>query len=474
MIIEEIGLHSFKNFKKSYSFTFSPKLNIIRGKNGAGKSSLIKDAPLFALFGYSNNGLKNLVNREGEKCGVTLKFSIEEKGRKVNYIVNRGYPTHINILKDSNELELATNIEKQKYLEERIDNLDFWKKFRIIDLNVGINILESPSILKKTLFTVYENIFNKIRNKLLEIKRKKEIFNRSNIKSSPFYPSRKRYDILKVNLLKLGSSLHDINKEINKINNDLVSLISKKNWLERQRNNYKEERERIFKYTSCPTCKRRLSLKHKQELVKEYNNKLYNINNEISVVLPQIEDQKDLLAFVKKDEDRLRIKKERLLNRKIKLEDKLNLSDYKYTDKDVIITKEAIKELDNISSTYITEAIKSLEPIINSLISNIDFSIKFNVDNKGNININLIRNKKIYNFKDLSSGERILLSTAFNLAILIQNNKKGIIIADEGFSALDKNNFSKLLDMIEESPFQAFIVSHYLEDIPSTANIIEL
>ncbi|KKK81951.1 hypothetical protein LCGC14_2808270, partial [marine sediment metagenome] len=145
-----------------------------------------------------------------------------------------------------------------------------------------------------------------------------------------------------------------------------------------------------------------------------------------------------------------------------KLENIIERKDYKWTTNDVEIIKQAIKELDNFSSYYITEWIKILEPIINDILTKINFQVSFEINEKGNIDVNLLRNGEVYNYKDLSAGQRLVVSISFQLALLLENTQEGFIIADEGFSNLDIENLKLILELFKNLPFQLLCVIHRL------------
>ena len=70
--------------------------------------------------------------------------------------------------------------------------------------------------------------------------------------------------------------------------------------------------------------------------------------------------------------------------------------DYKYTDRDVLIAKKAIEELDRLSTYYLTESIKVLEPIINNILTKINFEVKFEITETGKFAIRLQKEDIVY------------------------------------------------------------------------------
>ena len=128
----------------------------------------------------------------------------------------------------------------------------------------------------------------------------------------------------------------------------------------------------------------------------------------------------------------------------------------------------------NLSSYYLTNRIKILEPIINNILQKIKFKIDFFVDIVGQFNFNLIKNNIKYTYKDLSTGEELLLQIAFKLALLMEQGLTGVLIADEGMSSLDSTNFDHILTIIRTLPFYLNFVIHNANNIPSDIKVIEL
>jgi recombinational DNA repair ATPase RecF len=58
----------------------------------------------------------------------------------------------------------------------------------------------------------------------------------------------------------------------------------------------------------------------------------------------------------------------------------------------------------------------------------------------------------------LSKGQKAFLSTVFKLGILMQQEKSGLIILDDGLNDLDETNFGNLIQIIKTLPFQAICV----------------
>ena len=476
MKLFKIKLINFKNFNETHDFHFT-KVNLIRGNNGCGKSTLIKDSILFALYGNSETSLDKLPTKGKNNCRVDLYID--------NFIISREYPTKIKICEigpkgkvDSSMvgLEFATNRVAQEWINNNYKIIDVFKKFRMIDLQQGINILEEGKVsLRKTLFSFNDSLFNKIRLNLQSKKREREIYNKDNlIEISKHYPSKKRLKQIEVGLVNITEQMYSLDRDIRVYEQDYYGLTSKRGQYDGSKSMYKSQKDKILQYSSCPTCKRRITKDTKMELLKDINSNITRLDSEISKIIEKISDQNDSLTSLKNIKNKLQSKKEKFNKLYSRLENRLSYKDYKWTNRDVTVMSQAIKELDGFSSYYITEWIKILEPIINDIINKAGFTIKFDLDEKGNIDIIFFKDGEQYGYKDLSSGQRLIVSIGFQLALLMERGESGLVIADEGFSSLDADNLKMVLDVFKNLPFQLLCVVHRLNDIPDNVNIINL
>ena len=76
-------------------------------------------------------------------------------------------------------------------------------------------------------------------------------------------------------------------------------------------------------------------------------------------------------------------------------------------------------------------------------------------------------------YDQLSTGQRCFLSVIFKLAILMQQNKSGLIILDDGLNDIDWVNFKNLVNIIKTLPFQAILIYQGLQEpIEDTNHIL--
>ena len=288
MKLKQLILYNFKCFLGKHTFSFE-KLNAILGNNGKGKSTLILDSILFCLQGWSNKPLSELPTRgKSKSCKVIGVFD--------DCTITREYPIKLTI----SGLTFANNQEAQKWINNKFKGVDFFRKFRMIDIKQGINILEEgKTSLRKTLFSFNDNIFNSIRNNLRIQKREKEIWNKDNIESYTHFPSEKRLEKLKEKRVKILKHLSSFEKELNSLNSIYISTTEKKAGYIATRTIYKTQKDKIVQYSNCPTCKRKITEKTKLKLLKEVNGVLKNCNEHLTELLPVIEEKKKILTVLK-------------------------------------------------------------------------------------------------------------------------------------------------------------------------------
>jgi len=180
-MIKSIGLKNFELFKLT-ELTLD-KINIISGvnlddsqasSNGSGKSTLAKNAITFCLYGdVVGINLKDLIRIGTKEAEITL---VIQKGNDAYKIV-RTIPAGLTIALNGKEIEGNTNTIKQKYIDERFGDYEFFKKFRMID-SKGINLLDlGITNLRKELMNFVDDLFTGIRKKLLADKLTRETFN---------------------------------------------------------------------------------------------------------------------------------------------------------------------------------------------------------------------------------------------------------------------------------------------------------
>ena len=257
-----------------------------------------------------------------------------------------------------------------------------------------------------------------------------------------------------------------INKDIlvGKLDTEIKKLDAK---LESMRN------EDIEICRNIPILKESI-IKERLQKVEQFKKEIENLQTENVDLIEDIKNTKEIIAQDKDIRDNLLPKKEKIQSLKVKLENRLKQRQFIYTERDVIIVKKAIEELDKLSSVYLVETVGSLEPIINSVLEKIGFQIKFDVDTKGKFNILLSKEDIQYKYSDLSCGQRLILQIALKLSLLLQQSKTGIILSDEGLSALENNNLEDIINLFKELNFQLVFVLQRASIEDPEINIIKL
>jgi DNA repair exonuclease SbcCD ATPase subunit len=476
MQFRTIKLINYRQFEGEHIYSFS-KLNLLKGRNGIGKSNLSLFAPLFCIYGYTGNQTLAELSTKGKSKECSVEIEFDHKGE--TFIITRSYPTTIKIIRNGNEILLANNNLKQEYLNNLFGNVEYFRKFRMVDNtfgNKGSNFLEEGKVsLNKILLSLNQEVFNNIRKRLNEKKNEREKYNVNKINLYKHYPSSKRLKILNESLIELQEYLIELDKQIRAIDINIVKLERDKAQKENSVSFFNTQMERLEKYDICPSCQQTIPPNHKNTI-------LTDLRSKIGVLLGGIDGLKlDLISeneikdnILIDDRNKVLKTKEKIYNLKVILENRIKQKDFIYGDKDVLVIKSAIDELDKFYSSYITEWVKVLEPIINSVISKIGHRIEFKLDEKGQFDIVLHRGGQEWQYQDLSNGQKTVLSIAFKMALLLEQNDEGVIVADEGFGSLDMDNLNHIFDLFESMPFQLVCILHRYDEVSERMNIINL
>jgi len=473
MTINSIKFLNFKVFTKD-EFNFQD-INFVKGSNGSGKSTLVLDALLFGLYGFTmKERLSDLPTRDKSKsCMVEINLN----HGKSNYIIRREYPTKLQIKKDKEWMEFKTSKEAQNYLNDLFGTRENFLKFRTLDAyNKEANFLEEgQTTLKKIIFSLSDELFNTVRKKLTEMKHERELRNKDEMVLYKHFPSETRLKVLKTSFRGLNNQINELKGDIREIERGKLQDERQKSQL-KERKRRKNEQEKALKSSKkCYACGQELPKIKQQEMLKNLSKEIVELEKSLPDIEKQLEMAYEIIEGYEKQKDSIRNKQDKLNGLINKLESRLKQKNYIYTNKDIIVVKEAIKELDNLSSYYLKESIKILEPIINNVLSKIGFEVKFVINDKGKFALSLIRDEIEYKYKDLSTGERLILQVGFKIALLLERGESNsLMICDEGASALDSNNIQYLFQLFQSMPMQLFVVLHHLEDIPENINVINL
>ena len=500
MIIKQIILTNFKCFEKA-KFEFSD-LTFIKGENGSGKSTIALDSVLYCLFGYYKGDLLSDIVRRGKQGKASVEVILEHNHRV--YRVIRHFPTKLTIKEDDKDLKFVNTTDAQNWINKTFGDRLSFVRFRLIDTATqDTNFLETgQTTIKKILFSATDEIFNNIKNKLNSIKSERERFCKDKAVTYTHYPSEKRLQLISSKLNELNNNYREMDRDIISSERELRTLelgVSKNESrqsevhrtiidLQKQQQKLQENTEIVKTQKKCYACKQPLPDTSAKEIIKDKDKEiaekqtkvelLTKESNELLHQLPElkkeIKNMSEIITQDKQVRDQFLPKKDKLNNLKMKLETRIKQKEFKYTQKDVEIVKRAIGEVDNLSTYYLLETVRILEPIINSVLEKIDFRVKFETNDKGKFEIHLERQGILYKYKDLSTGQKLLLQVAFKLALLLEQNKTGVIIADEGLGSLDEKNLQHILQLFENYPFQLVMVLHRAPELSENIKIIDL
>lgn len=477
MEIEGVIVKNFRNFKDSH--IDYDKINLITGPVGSGKSTLGRMAITFALYGECEvNALSDLKLKTSKKdsdCYVEL-FLIDKQDR---IYIKREIPIKLSIfLVDGYSKEVlpgATNTDKENWIKERFGDYNYFKKFRMIDTQQGINILdEGPTSLRKTLMSFSESALNNIRKNILDKKSLYEKYNKKHLIITSCYSSVKRLELLKNKLEETKNNLIEYQKEFRKED----SIYKQKEFSEinsrKEINRLSHSIDEINKSYKCNTCNQELPIDLRKQVIQTYYDQIKEHQEYISDLRKELLNTKPILLALEEQTKILANKQIKINSLINKLDTRLKQKDYIYSDQDIVIASNAIKELDKFYSFFIYNSLKSLEPIINSVISRIGFQIEFIINKNSTFEIVLLKETIKYNYKDLSTGQKSLLSIAFKISLLLDRGESGLLIADEGFNNLTNEDIADLYELFKDYPFQLISILHRFEEKIENINIIDL
>lgn len=468
-MINKITYHNFGLLKNVE--LIPDKINLISGinkdnpnesGNGSGKSTIINGI-IFAKYGdVPDINLADVVSDNEKVASVILEED--------NLIVTRDIPTNVNILDSGNDVQANTNKLKQDYLNKIFGNYDTYKKYHCLDNKKGIDLLQLGNVaLKKNLMEFLEGDFNQLRTKLLEKKNNCERFNKDK-RVDTFHLSSKRLEILKEGYMSIEANTDELNKEIKEQQQTVNKTTSEISAKERIKS-FKEQEIKKLNGGKCPLlsieCKTLLD-KMEDVQVKLWE-EIHVIDISISQLKEQLEPETSYLNTLQKQMSGLNQHKLKIQRRINQLESAFKFQEYQFTNKDIELHQKAIKVIDDFSSYYIMEWLRSLEIIVNDLLRTTGMNISFNAD-KSFMNIN--DNGKVRKYSQISSGQKTMLGIVFKLAMLIHiGETDGNIIIDDGINDVDMANFIPLIEIFKNTNFQYFIVYQNAPNIEGVKNM---
>jgi ABC-type lipoprotein export system ATPase subunit len=476
MILRWLKLHNYKQFAGDHKFQFG-SLNFISGTNGIGKSGLAREAPELLVYGYTNGQkLADLSSRGVAKSGW-LEGNIEVG--KDAFIIKRTFPvTKLTVTKNGEEIGKEWNLSaKEKFLKETFKDISYFKQFRIVDAqDKEANFLEQgEKVIKKILLSLTASKINAIRENCLTIKRERERYNKDTAVIYKNYPSKKRLDILNAGYEKIVKKEEVLDEKINRINNLHSEKFSRLNEIKGQLALNRKHLANAEKYPNCYVCKQELPIETRNKTIADKKAEIQRLLDEGNSLVPDIKKYRKLQKQGEEISEEYSIHKNKINGLIMRLEGRLQQSEFKYSTKDVEIAKQSIKHLDLFTSKYLVNRISTLEPIINSVLSKISYKINFDVNEKGKFAMTLMDSKgNDWKHTQLSSGQLLLLQIAIKLALLVEQGEEGILVADEGLGSLDSANLLHVIELVKSLPFQLIMILHHFNNVPKGINIIDL
>ena len=460
MQIDKIIIKNFQLFKEA-EFTLD-KINLITGinldnltssGNGSGKTTIL-NAVFFCLYG--NVAELNLVDliRIGEKeCSVELLCSLNDE----HFRIIRKIPSELHVFLNNKELEANTLTLKQKYIDDRFGNYNFFRTYRTIDNKKGINLLDEGIVsLRKALMAFIDEYFTKIRQSLLAKKLERETYN-VNKRLYSFYLSQKRLTILDNGIKKLQEELISAKKDCDdqyKIIGNYKSDIQSREKLVY----YKEQDKKKLNGGMCPILNTKCSqISGQLEKVDTIKNKeIAIIKQEINEIDNLVKSEEDCMKYYNDVYESIQKHVQKTKDYLMKLKEAQKFSAYKYTAKDVQLYTDSIKVLDSFSGYYINEWLDNLSIIINDLLNPVNISIEFTPD-KEFLKVN--DSNQIFKYEQLSSGQKVFLNSIFKIGLLLNNGQTcGILIIDEGINTLDNINLQNFLEILKNLNYQTILI----------------
>lgn len=500
----------------------SNDLYLVLGENGSGKSSLSKVITYLCYGKVEGANLRDLPNRVNKE--LWGKIELESKGNKIE--IERGINPNIFKVKiNSEEYDVAGKTNVQDFLETEMYEIPYHVFKNVIILSVNdfkSFITMSPHDKKMIIDRIFGfSVINEMRE-LVKVKRKnilEQIKNLGNeiktIEESIQSIIEKINKIEKINEEKSSEKMSNLKQKLIKLNKDRKKLldantkakerVSEYDKITKESSKRETEINNDIKYTkkwislyenkTCPTCKSSLDSDFHQNIRKEKEKQLNNLNKEYIEVKKSVKEAESQLTEIRSKGHSISIKVGQLETQMKALKDELiKIAENESEDSDYF--KQLIQEFNekkknkNESKSsvegedyYLTVlenlmgedgiknlAIRSILPSFNSHIDimakeiGIPFGMKF--DDKFNCSIYHLGEE--ISPKTLSTGERkkadFVIIMAMIKMIKVRFPSLNILFLDEIFSSIDNSGVYHIISILHETirdiGLNTFVINH--------------
>jgi len=517
MKIKNIRIKNFLSYGQDEEFSLDfedlSEVTIIRGENGAGKSSILK-ALTWGLYGkidgFTN---KNIGNVYYPKAEVWLDLQVNSKTISIHRKLS---PSKLEVKINGQVLDLPAKVKIQEELEKEIK-----MPYQIFSNYVAINSTNFKSILSMTpkdRRSIFELILgfdeiNQFRDFVHQENSKfnitlKECQNKSNYIQENIKASESQIKLKERNLLDLMKSneiqdtlelekINELELEKEKISESVIKLITKKELTNKAIEDIKKVAKDLIEL-KCSSCGRFYEdkseddleiMKTKKEKIKldlselietkskceafggNLTSKLYSINSEISKyenhnkkVVDNTENFNRNVEILKSS---LNTHQELLIEHQDKLSENENIlktllkKDEMYKESKSILGDTGFKKL----------LIRNTIPVLNDLINqyrdyfDLDFSFSFNEELKCDI----VRYDTVLSGRSLSKGESeksdLMVILSLIEIIKTKNPNFNVLFFDEMFGGLSPTSEEKAIKLVRtissKLDIKSLIVTHH-------------
>lgn len=519
---------SYGNKLQTFSFDDGPRLILVEGENGAGKSS-IKEALTVSIYGRSAiRKMKDIPNWINKNAYTNVKF-VTNSGDMIE--LDRGIEPNFSDIKiNGTQFNLPDKRKVDEFIEDELAKIPFTVFCNTISLSfddfksfVNLNKDDKRKIIDRIFgIDILSDMRAKVKDTLRETKSDLDLLelassrNESNLES---YST--QLENLKEKVAKKKEELADkIQADINnkkievdsaltiktdhqtKINENSSALNTAKEELTKIKNSIRDFSNKLELYSQnrCPHClndlhsessieiktrledrlaKLKADLPSKQEQVDDLNEKATSLLLDKSEIDSSYSDLKAELTSLQKsletaqeddESDEASSISEIIsdLRNQIK-EDSASLTKLNET-KNLYLNLDDLLSDSGIKKSMIDKIIPTLNNRILEISEKLEFKFQFEFNNEFDPIITYLGMQ--VSPDSLSSGQRkkmnLIILLAFIEIIKMKHNHMNVMFLDEIFSSLDKINVYKAIEILKEYATKynmtIFVVSH--ESLP--------